>query len=131
MSKTKKRHYPLAGISLSDRTRRRTRRLARKMRGRPTLAEECLWEALKDSQLGSEFEPQVVIRGWIADFWCPEKGVVIEVDGSSHKGREEADAFRDFIMSMMGIVVLRFTNSEVFGSLPSVLKKIKQVLSSL
>ena len=44
---------------------------------------------------------------------CKELNLIIEVDGSSHEGREEEDALRDKILSEMGFTILRFTNLDV------------------
>ena len=124
------RSWDWKGLNLGKGARKRTRLLAWKLKKNPTKAEARLWTYIKDSKLGVEFKPQVVIRGWIADFWCPEKGVVVEVDGSSHEGREEADAFRDFIMSLLDIIVVRVTNEEVFTNMRGALKKIRRALKA-
>ena len=63
--------------------------------------------------LGCDVEPQQVVRGYIVDFLDRAKKVVIEVDGSSHDGREEYDAERDEIMRADGYRVLRVRSWEV------------------
>lgn len=89
-------------------------RRAKKLRGRLTRAENALWEILKDAKLGVKFWRQIVLLGWIADFWCPTRKLVIEVDGPSHLGRASYDAFRAKIMrERLGARTIRFTNQEV------------------
>ena len=63
--------------------------------------------------LGCDVEPQQVLMGWIVDFLDRENKVVIEVDGSSHMGREVADKERDEVMRAAGYRVIRIENWEV------------------
>lgn len=50
---------------------------------------------------------------FIADFYCAEKNLVIELDGSSHNNRKEYDDNRDRIMKELGLTVMRFKNNAV------------------
>jgi very-short-patch-repair endonuclease len=60
-----------------------------------------LWQQLKHKQLlGLDFDRQKIIGNYIADFYCAEKQVVIEVDGSSHDHKAEYDAQRDAFLTM-------------------------------
>jgi very-short-patch-repair endonuclease len=63
--------------------------------------------------LGCDVEPQQPVLGWIVDFLDAENRVVIEVDGSAHTGREEADDFRDEKMREAGYRVIRIESWEV------------------
>lgn len=63
--------------------------------------------------LGCDVEPQQVLCGYIVDFLDREQRVVIEVDGSSHDGREQYDADRDEAMRAAGYRVLRIEWWEV------------------
>jgi very-short-patch-repair endonuclease len=49
---------------------------------------------------------------------------VVEVDGSVHRKRKEADRERDAILTALGLRVLRVTNAEVFTELEDVLARI-------
>lgn len=64
--------------------------------------------------------------GFIVDFYAPQKKLVIEVDGSSHVGKEKSDSKRDAIMKKCGLKVLRVTNDEVFDDLQGTLEKIME-----
>jgi len=96
-----------------------------RMSRRKTGAEKLLWAKLKDKQMGVNFHAQKIILGWIADFWCPKAGLVVEVDGSSHKKRKRYDAHRDAVMRRKGISVMRFSNEEVGNNLPAVVALIR------
>lgn len=71
---------------------------AKEMRANPTVAEAKLWEQLKNKKLGIKFRQQHVIDRFIVDFCSLEYGLVIEVDGSIHDTRKEADEERTKIL---------------------------------
>ena len=98
--------------------------LARRLRASPTLAETVLWNAIRSRQLGGfKFRRQHVIAGFVADFYCPAAGLVVEV-GRSHEGRESYDTSRDETFSQLGVVVMRVSNDAVRRNLASVLNSI-------
>jgi leucyl-tRNA synthetase len=70
--------------------------------------------------LGCDVEPQQPLFGWIVDFLDVENQVVIEVDGDSHTGKKEADAFRDQKMRDAGYRVIRVEAWEVVHMLQQV-----------
>lgn len=111
-------------MNLRDKCSAEKKSFARHLRKNMTPAEERLWEALKRKSLGFRFKPQRVIRGFIVDFYCPEVWLIVEVDGSSHTGRELKDAARDRIMADLGFVTIRFSNDEVLTDLPTVIFEI-------
>jgi very-short-patch-repair endonuclease len=66
---------------------------AREMRKQPNDAESMAWNALRDRQLkGLKFRRQYAIGNYIADFYCAEAKLIIELDGKTHDGKEEDDA---------------------------------------
>lgn len=83
------------------------------LRRNPTRPERVLWGILRRKPLGIRFERQVVVRGYIADFWCSTYGLVVEVDGPTHAKRVEYDKRRDAALAALGITTLRFSNEEV------------------
>jgi very-short-patch-repair endonuclease len=96
-------------------------------RNRPTPAEAYLWGFLRKERAKVKFRRQSVIRGYIADFYCPKVHLVVEVDGASHDCRKEYDANRDQVFARLGIVTLRFTNQEVLEQCGRVVEEIRQV----
>ena len=96
---------------------------ARGMRREPTPSEQKLWGKLRGSQLGGyKFRRQMVLEPYICDFFCPEKGLVVEVDGETHD--RDKDAVRDEQLRARGFEVLHFTNREVADSREAVLERI-------
>jgi very-short-patch-repair endonuclease len=100
------------------------------MRKHPTPAEARLWSCLKGGLLGSRFLRQHVIGMYIVDFCCPDRRLVIEVDGSIHNTPEQSarDAVRQRYLIDLGFAVLRFSNSQVFTNLRSVKSAIRSAL---
>ncbi len=70
---------------------------------------------LKNKQTGYTFTRQKPILNYIADFYCHELNVVVEVDGCSHFSKEDYldDKERDRQMNAIGIRVVRILDSEV------------------
>ena len=100
---------------------------AKQFRQAMTPAEAALWQHLRTNKLdGLHFRRQQIINGLIADFYCHEAGLVVEVDGTIHDMQADADAERDRILSARGLRVLRFSNSQVLQELPACLAAIRQ-----
>jgi len=111
-----------------------TFRLARILRNSMTEVEIKLWQAIKNRKISSlKFRRQHPIHYYIADFYCHEKRLIIEVDGEIHKRRsvKEHDENRSAELDRLGITVIRFTNDQVIKSLPEVLKEIERFSSTL
>ena len=97
------------------------------MRRNPTEPEKRLWRALSNSQLdGHKFRRQAVIGPYIADFLCPAKALVVEVDGDTHD--PDADMRRDHALARHGMRVVRVTNHDVMTNLDGVLRSILSAL---
>jgi len=93
---------------------------AREMRRNPTEPEKRLWKRLAGGQLGGfKFRRQQVIGTAIADFACPARWLVVEIDGDTH-ANPEVDAIRDRKLADAGIRVLRFANVQVMQELDGV-----------
>lgn len=100
---------------------------ARKNRKESTVAENALWQMLRNKNIGYKFRRQHLIDRFIVDFVCFEKSVIVEVDGKYHESDEQmqADQQRTDILKSLGYEVLRFSNEEVIGNIEEVLQKIK------
>lgn len=96
---------------------------AKDLRNAPTPFEKILWKHLNRSQLGGyKFRRQHVIGSCITDFFCPAKGLVVEIDDDTHS--PERDTQRDNYLISQGCTVLHFTNREVGANLNGVLQAI-------
>jgi len=104
--------------------------IARNLRKKMTNAEKFLWELLRDKQLNDlKFRRQHPLWNYIADFYCPELKLVIELDWSVHNTKEqrEIDKERDFVMKEYWLVVKRFKNKEIFNNIENVLQEIVNI----
>ena len=97
---------------------------ARILRGNMTFYEKLLWERLKLKQIcGLRFRRQHPIDFFIADFYCHEAKLVVEIDGEIHYQHKEYDDGRSAEMERYSIKVIRFTNYEVENKIDFVVKK--------
>ena len=108
-------------------TTREVEAAARILRSRLTPAEQVLWEALRGRRLnGLKFRCQHPVGSFVADFYCPEHMLVVEVDGPVHDQQVEQDGWRTEHLEAYGYRVVRFRNAEVLMELASVLGRIAQ-----
>jgi very-short-patch-repair endonuclease len=104
---------------------------ARSLRKDMTEAEKKLWARLRNKRLlGYKFRRQQPINIFIADFFCQELKLIIEVDGGYHftKFQREKDEGRTHILNELGLKVIRFSNQEVFEDLDGVVTRIKDIM---
>jgi len=98
---------------------------AKDLRKRSTDAERLLWKHLRMKQLdGLKFRRQEPIDGYIVDFVCFDKRIIIEADGGQHDG-SESDAIRDEYLKGQDFVVLRFWNTDILTNIEGVLLVIQ------
>lgn len=100
----------------------------KKLRKSLTPAEAFLWKHLRNSKLeGRKFRRQHSIENYIADFYCPQERLIIELDGQVHfnEAAREYDKKRTEDLNMLGIRVIRFENKVVFDNLDFVIQEIK------
>ena len=87
---------------------------AKNLRKNATPQEKHLWyDFLAKYEI--RFQRQKAIDNYIADFYCHQAKLVIEIDGSQHYTEEgmEQDDFRTEILESYGLTVIRFTNLEI------------------
>jgi very-short-patch-repair endonuclease len=104
---------------------------AREMRRAPTPAEDALWQSLRSRRLaGAKFRRQHAIGGFIVDFVCVERRLIVEVDGEIHQqpGTQAYDAERQAALGALGFRVLRFDNAQVLAEPVGVLAVIAEAL---
>jgi very-short-patch-repair endonuclease len=74
----------------------------------PTASEARLWSALRARTLGVQFRREVVLAGkYIVDFAAPAVKLGVEVDGTCHARRRNADRRRDRELAELGWRVVR------------------------
>ena len=106
-------------------------KFAKKMRSNMTEEEAKLWSILRAKRFyGYKFKRQVIIGDYIVDFLCPEKKLIVEVDGSQHNESNEIeyDNQRTIYLNSLGYKVLRFWNNDVNQNIDGVCEVIKKSL---
>lgn len=116
-------HYNTAKANIPEQKDQR-----KALRNNMTPAEATLWQALKGRGVGGlKFRRQQGIGPFILDFYCPKHKLGVELDGTSHDHKYEYDEQRTAFLMKQGIRILRFSNEQVFYSLPAVLSEIGKI----
>ena len=122
---------------LKGRTMERNEKLiknARSLRKQMTKEEAKLWYQFLRLYT-PRFHRQYVIGNYIADFYCHQARLVVELDGSQHYTSEEMeyDQKRSEYLQSQGLQVLRFSNLDVLQHYKNVCQAIddavKQILT--
>ncbi|GMU96936.1 endonuclease domain-containing protein [Ignavibacterium album] len=107
--------------------------VCRELRKNSTKAERIFWEQVRNRRFcGKKFYRQYPIfhditgkeTFFIADFFCFEEKLIVELDGRYHQYRLKEDEERTKILNHLGLSVIRFTNDEIENDLESVLLKL-------
>ena len=98
-----------------------------------TDAEIFLWNYLKAGVQGLKFRRQHPIGIYIADFYCHELKLIIEIDGGIHRVSEnkEYDISRGITLNELGIQIIRFTNDQAIKNTDWVIEEIKKIITTL
>lgn len=95
------------------------------------------WNVVRDRQFcGKKFlrqHPFLVDSGeketfFVADFYCAEAKLIVEIDGMIHQYHKEDDILREQILRERGLKIVRFTNIEVEQHMDDVLAVLNDVL---
>lgn len=108
--------------------------VCRELRQSATEAENIMWDRIRNRKLNDKkFLRQHPIfydlsgkeSFFVADFYCHEEKLIIELDGQYHKYRLNEDKNRTNILKLLGFRVIRFSNEEVIKDMDATLNKIK------
>ena len=101
--------------------------VAQAYRQEMTVAEQALWERLRDRRLaGLKFRRQHALLGFVLDFYCPAANLAIELNGPVHAEptQRQRDADRSEQLCARGVRVLRFSNEQALNGMEPVLATI-------
>ena len=98
------------------------KQFSRDLRKGYQIAEIKLWKCFRAKNIGYAFRRQYPILNYIADFYCKQLDLVVEIDGNSHFSAEaqERDAERDRQMHAIGLKVIRVNDGEVRNDVESI-----------
>ncbi len=110
--------------------------ICRENRKNMTDAEKIVWELVRNRKLdGKKFLRQHKIiyensfdsfQFFIADFYCAEEKLVLEIDGEIHEFQNEYDLWRTSVLVDLGLRVLRIKNEET-AFVERIKEKIRQM----
>ncbi|MFZ1528961.1 MAG: class I tRNA ligase family protein, partial [Ferruginibacter sp.] len=113
---------------------RNTLAFAKDNRRNATLSEDMLWQRLRNRQVeATKFRRQHPMHGYIPDFVCLEKNLIVEVDGGYHleEDQQKFDKAREAYLQEFGLHMLRFTDAEVENNVSKVIETIASKLKEL
>jgi very-short-patch-repair endonuclease len=109
--------------------------LANQLRKSLTKSEACLWKyALRAKQLkGYQFRRQRPVLQYIADFFCKELMLIIEVDGITHDNEisQTKDIQREEQLARAGFKIVRFTDEDVLNNMAGVISELERIIDEL
>lgn len=113
--------------------------LCSQLRTHQTKSESLLWEQLRNRKFqNKKFLRQHPIffdylgkeTFYIADFYCHEHRLVLEIDGKIHDYQKFKDREREEVLNHLGFFVLRINNEDVENNLDVTLEKINKIINS-
>ena len=107
---------------------------ARELRRNQTECEEIAWRLLRTLRFsGFKFRRQHAVGQYVVDFCCPQRRLIVELDGSVHAqpSQTKRDASRDAELKRWGYTVMRFPNGIVVEAPELFVKKVLDVAWSL
>jgi cyclase len=106
---------------------------AKQLRNNLTDAESHLWNYLRTKPYGYKFRRQHPIGLYIADFYCHQLKLIIEVDGLIHDREEiqKSDLQRTQILESAGIKIVRIANDEIVKHGEIAIARINNLLNQI
>jgi very-short-patch-repair endonuclease len=90
---------------------------SRQLRREAPVPERILWSLLRNRNLGGfKFRRQQPIGPYVADFFCENARLVVELDGRSHDNQESYDLQRDAYLRGRGIELIRIQNDDLLSN---------------
>ena len=124
---------PISGWGQTENYTEKAQLYAKELRNNATEQERKLWQYLRKSQLGYKFRRQQPIGDYIADFFCPELGLIIELDGGQHNEQAKInyDKQRDAFLQKCGYRVVRFWNNDIDKNIEGVIEYLKNYIKNI
>lgn len=100
--------------------------IKRLLRKQEISAEKILWSKIRNKQQRFKFRRQYGVGNYVVDFCCPRLKLAIEIDGFTHSTEKETknDLTRENFLKRFGIKTIRYTNTDIFDDIESVLGDI-------
>jgi very-short-patch-repair endonuclease len=107
--------------------------IRRFLRSEANSAEQILWRYIRKNQLGYKFRRQFSIGNFVADFYCHELKLVIELDGWTHEfdKAKVTDKNKQQFLESKGYRVFRLANEELFEDPEIFLERITSICHAI
>lgn len=93
------------------------------------LSEVLFWKQVRAREFHQiDFDRQRIIGNYIVDFYVKTLGLVVEIDGSSHDGKEEYDEVRKRFIESLGLKFFRISDFDVKNNLVYVMKDLEKFI---
>ena len=110
-------------------TNQALRNRARALRKAGVLSEVIFWRQVRAGTFWNiDFDRQRIIGSFIVDFYVKSVGLIIEIDGSSHNGKEEYDTMREEFLINLGLDVYRISDLRVKHDLANVMTELENYI---
>ena len=111
--------------------------IARQLRKNMTPAEKLFWQHIRHEQFHQLrflrqhplfYSYNDHLKFFIADFYCHQLRLVIEIDGGIHESQKDYDVIRTDILQTMKLKVVRFKNEDVLNNIEKVLQRMEDLI---
>ncbi|MDN4013890.1 endonuclease domain-containing protein [Chryseobacterium gambrini] len=93
------------------------------------LSEVIFWKQVRAKTFHNiDFDRQRIIGNYIVDFYVKTLGLVIEIDGWSHDGKEVDDEVRQKYLESLDLKIFRITDFDVRNNLSFVMKDLENFI---
>lgn len=102
---------------------------AKDLRQAGNLPEVLFWmQVTKGGFHKIDFDRQRIIGNYIVDFYVKKLGLVIEIDGVSHIGKEDYDRERENFLISLGLRVYRIRVEDIMQRMPEVMVALEDFI---
>lgn len=99
---------------------------AKTLRQARNLPEVLFWKQVTKGGFHKiDFDRQRVIGNYIVDFYIKQLGLVIEIDGTSHIGKEEYDNAREIFLLSLNLKIYRITVGDILNNMTKTLTELE------
>ena len=92
-------------------------------------AEKYIWKVLLSrKQMGFLVKRQRPILNFIVDFFIPDLGLIIEIDGISHLNKGSYDFYRQEKLQDLGLEIIRFSEGEVLTNISEIENQLIHII---
>ena len=102
---------------------------AKALRYAYNLSEVLFWmQVHKNHFYKIDFDPQRIIGNYIVDFYVKKLGLIVEIDGVSHEGKEKNDADREDYFKSLGLKIFRIPVVDVLQNMSKAMTDLENFI---